>query len=64
MAKTVGFDVIEFAGSINDRTLQHKLKADIREGLRLRITGTPGYLINGKVYMGHIPADIIDSIRE
>ena len=62
MAKIAGFDVMEFAGSVNDRTLQDKLSADIREGIRLGITGTPGYLIDGKVYIGHIPADIINAV--
>jgi uncharacterized membrane protein len=64
MAKAAGFDVIEFASSVNDRTLQQKLRADIREGIRLGITGTPGYLIDGKVYVGYIPADIINAVME
>ncbi len=64
MAKAAGFDVIEFARSVNDRSLQQKLRADIREGIRLGITGTPGYLIDGKVYVGHIPADIINTVME
>ncbi|MFC1877952.1 thioredoxin domain-containing protein, partial [Thermodesulfobacteriota bacterium] len=62
MAKLVGFDVIEFAGSVNDPTLQYKLKTDIRDAIRLGITGTPGYLIDGRLYIGHIPADIINAI--
>ena len=61
MAKLAGFDVIEFAGSINDPALQHNLKTDIRDGIRLGVTGTPGYLINGKIYIGHIPAEIINA---
>jgi len=64
MARNAGFNVKEFAGSVNDRTLQHKLRADIQEGIRLGITGTPGYLIGSKVYVGHIPAEIINSVRD
>lgn len=64
MAKTVGFDVMEFANSVNDRTLQSKLRADILEGIRLGINGTPGYLIDGKVYVGHVPANIINVFRK
>lgn len=64
MARTAGFDVMEFANSVNDRVLQQKLRADILEGIRLGINGTPGYLIEGNVYVGHVPADIINSLRE
>ena len=64
MAKTVGFDVIEFSESINDRILQHKLRADIRAAIRLGITGTPGYLIDGQVHVGHVPANILKTVRK
>ena len=64
MARIGGFDVMEFAGSVNDRTLQQRLRADIMEGIRLGINGTPGYLMEGKIYVGHIPADIINLLRE
>ena len=62
MAKLVGFDVIKFAGSVNDPALQYKLNTDIRDAIRLGITGTPGYLIDGRIYIGHIPADIINAV--
>ena len=64
MARTAGFDVMEFANSVNDRVLQQKLRADILEGIRLGINGTPGYLIEGNVYVGHVPAELINSLRE
>ncbi len=64
MARVGGFDVMEFAGSVNDRTLQQKLRADILEGIRLGINATPGYQIDGKIYVGHVPADIINLLRE
>ncbi len=64
MARAEGFDVMEFAGSANDRELQRKLRADIRDGIKLGISGTPGYLINGKVYIGNVPPEIINVLRE
>jgi predicted DsbA family dithiol-disulfide isomerase len=64
MAGIAGFDVLDFANSINDRTLQQKLRADILEAIRLGINATPGYLIDGKIYVGHVPADIINLLRE
>lgn len=64
MARIAGFDVMDFAGSVNDRTLQQKLRADILEGIRLGINGTPGYLIDGKVYVGLVPAEVINSAMD
>ena len=32
----------------------------IRLGMKLRIVGTPSYLINGSVYEGNIPAEILE----
>jgi protein-disulfide isomerase len=64
MAKIAGFDVIEFAGAINDKALQRKLRADISGGNKLGITGTPGYVINGKVYIGQVPPEIINVLKD
>ena len=30
----------------------------------LGITGTPGYLIDGQVYVGHVPATILKAVRK
>ena len=64
MATTAGFDVIEFAASASDRSLRQKLRADIRDGIQLGITATPGYLINDKLFVGHIPPDIIRVLKD
>jgi uncharacterized membrane protein/protein-disulfide isomerase len=61
MAASAGFDVYEFARSVKDRNLQKQLKSDILDGIKLGVNATPGYLINGKIYTGYIPADIIES---
>ena len=39
--------------------LWEKLAKDIQDGIEHGLTGTPGYLINGQVYLGQIPADIL-----
>jgi protein-disulfide isomerase len=36
-----------------------KLGKDIRDGIEYGLTGTPGYLINGQIYLGQIPAEIL-----
>jgi len=63
MAKVAGFDVHEFAASIRNPIYRHKLKHDISQGIQLGITGTPGYLINGEVYVGQIPPDILSAVN-
>ena len=37
MAKTAGFDVEKLARAVNDKHLLHKLRIDIRDGLKLGI---------------------------
>ena len=55
MADEEGFNVIEFAASINHPYFQSKLIEDLREGLELGITGTPAFVIEGNVFLGSIP---------
>ena len=40
------------------------LTNDIRKGMLLGITGTPTFVIDGKVYQGSIPADILEKILQ
>jgi len=40
------------------------VKHDIAVGIKLGITGTPGYLIGGKVYQGQIPPQIVSSVLD
>lgn len=49
----------EMARAINSRALRHRLQKDIFAGNKLGITGTPAFVINGKVYLGQIPAEVI-----
>ena len=42
------------------RDLRRKLARDIGAGIKLEITGTPAYVIDGQVHLGQIPPAIID----
>jgi len=64
MAKAAEFDVYEFAAAVKNPFLRNNLKKDIREGIELGIFGTPGYLIDGQVYAGHVPPEIIRQILD
>ena len=62
LVEEVGLDINEFAPSINARTTRYRLHNDIRTGNKLGISGTPAYLINGELYLGKIPPDVINSV--
>jgi len=64
MAKTAGFDVKELAAAASNRYLLRKLRIDIRDGLKLGITGTPGYVVNGQVFIGNVPAEVFRVLEE
>jgi uncharacterized membrane protein len=47
------------ASSLNDPTARQALQHDILSALKLQISGTPAYVINGNVYLAQIPPEII-----
>ena len=59
MAKTAGFDLMDFAASVNSLALYKKLEQDIQDGIDLGISATPTYLIKGETYLGQIPEQIL-----
>jgi len=64
MAQAVGLDFYGLREAGRDQRLRHKLESDIWQGLKLGITGTPAYVINGIVYQAEIPAEILRSALE
>jgi len=64
LAEKTGLDSRKLALSRYDNIIRHVLWLDIRDGLKAGITGTPAYMINGKLYMGEIPADILKKVIE
>lgn len=61
LADKVGLNFKELSRSLYDKTLLTKLRIDLWEGNKLGITGTPAYVIDGKVYKGQIPPEIISA---
>jgi protein-disulfide isomerase/uncharacterized membrane protein len=71
--KRKSIDIREFAdrlGLKQDRMLKavidpqtiRMLQADIQQGLKLNISGTPGYVVDNQVYLGTIPADVLTAV--
>ena len=62
LAGRTGLDNKKLALSRYDNSIRRVLWIDIRDGLKAGITGTPAYMINGKLYLGVIPADILKKV--
>ncbi|MDD2468708.1 MAG: thioredoxin domain-containing protein [Desulfobulbus sp.] len=52
----------ELAWSLESKEVKEILRYDIWHGMKLGITGTPAFVIEGKVYSGTIPPEIIKGI--
>lgn len=64
LAEKVELDYGSLSASLNDQRILRKLQRDIWEGMKLRVVGTPTYLIDGRLYPGHIPPQIIRQALE
>lgn len=58
-ATATGIDAGELAAALQYDRYRLLLKRDIHEGIRLGVVGTPSYLINGRIYEGSLPAEIL-----
>ena len=59
LAEQLSLDPDEMGQAINSRPVRYQLQKDIFAGNRLGIPGTPAFVIDGKVHLGQIPADIL-----
>jgi protein-disulfide isomerase len=54
-AGELGLDTEAFATCLNDGRYEGAIRADLDDGIRLGITGTPGFFINGRFLSGAQP---------
>jgi protein-disulfide isomerase len=59
-----GIPTEDLAVGIRDAAIRNQLKMDLIEGLKLGVSGTPTFVIEGKLYQGYIPADIIAKVLQ
>ena len=65
LAKEVGLDVEKLAKDKDGADIDEEIKTHIAKAQELGIQGTPGFLINDKIFRGYIPYDvIISTIKE
>jgi predicted DsbA family dithiol-disulfide isomerase len=59
LAQQCNLETEQLARRVSKPDIVAKLLEDIKDGLALGIEGTPGYVINGKVYTAQIPPEIL-----
>jgi protein-disulfide isomerase/uncharacterized membrane protein len=62
LAKATGLDPKELSSALSDPKIRNRLQTDIRDALNFGVSGTPSFVIDGRVYKGQIPAEIIKKI--
>jgi len=64
LAESIDLDYKALSYSTKNRMIRYKVKHDIAIGMKLGINGTPGYVIDGKVYLGQIPPEILSRVLD
>ncbi len=64
IAEKTGLDLNELSAALTHPDIAELLRRDIWDGMKLKIFGTPAFLIDGQVYQGSIPPEILKKIAE
>ena len=59
-----GFNLAKLTKDANSEETLNKIKADIEEGLKYNLTGTPTLIINGEVYSGLKPYNEVKKLLQ
>jgi uncharacterized membrane protein/protein-disulfide isomerase len=62
LAAETGIDQGLLSAALSHEPYRLHLLRDIREGMKLGIVGTPSYLIDGKLYEGTIPSEVLQEV--
>ena len=60
LAADASLDVGRFEACIDAPAARAHVQADIQEGINRRITGTPTFVIDGQMYVGQIPPEVLE----
>jgi uncharacterized membrane protein/predicted DsbA family dithiol-disulfide isomerase len=64
LADEVGLNFEKLSRSLHQNNFRRKLHRDIIDALKLGVTGTPTFLIDGKLYSGQIPPEILSQVAD
>lgn len=59
VAEQTGLEAAGLIRALKAPVIRDRLLSDVWQGMKLRIVGTPSFVINGNVYAGNIPADVL-----
>jgi len=62
LAQATGLDSAGLSRALIDPKVHLLLRKDIIDGLKLGVIGTPSFVINGQVYQGQIPTEILTQV--
>ncbi len=62
LAQASGLDSEGLSRAMADPKIQFLLKKDIIDGLKSGVSGTPSFVIDGQVYQGQIPPEILKQV--
>lgn len=63
IADLIGVPAGELSAALKSRSLRLRLKHDIAVGIDQGVIGTPGFIINGKVYLATIPKEVLQLLK-
>jgi 2-hydroxychromene-2-carboxylate isomerase len=64
-ARDIGLDAKEMGAAVRSKYVEERLlKMNIRRGMKIRLMGTPGFLIDGQLYQGTLPFENIEDLRK
>lgn len=63
-AKKLNLDSKQLKNDMYSQSSLKELEHDIRTGLKNNIIGTPSFIVNDKVYAGHLPPEILNIISK
>lgn len=65
IARELGLDMIRFRGDLDAGTFHNVVVADVQDGLRIGVSGTPTFFINGRPVHGNQPLKVfVDMVDE
>jgi len=64
LAGDLGLDVGRFRACVDSPAAAAHVRRDIEEGLRLHISATPTFVIDGKLYTGRIPEEVLRRLED
>lgn len=64
LAARTGLESDKLARAIISQSMRQRLKVDVWTALKHRMTGTPSFLVNGRVYQGQLPPEVFKNILD